>query len=94
MRTKRLDVVRRIPYDLIFMDCMMPIMDGLEATTAIRQLETPCKNIPIIALIVNALEGDREQGLARGMNEYLSKPLKFVDLQKALNQWLPAKMAT
>jgi len=83
-----LDAVRRIPYDLILMDCMMPIMDGFEAATAIRQLEIPCKDIPIIALTANALEGDRERCLACGMNDYLSKPFKFEELQKSLDGWL------
>ena len=83
-----LDAVRRIPYDLIFMDCMMPIMDGFEATRAIRQLDAPSKDVPIIALTANALEGDRERCLACGMNDYLSKPIKVEELQQTLEAWL------
>jgi two-component system sensor histidine kinase/response regulator len=78
------------PYDLILMDCQMPVMDGYEASRAIRALKTEARNVPIIALTANALEGDRERCLAAGMNDYLTKPLKRERLRTALEQWLPA----
>ncbi len=77
------------PYDLILMDCQMPVMDGYEASRAIRALKTEARTVPIIALTANALEGDRERCLAAGMDDYLTKPLKRERLRTALEQWLP-----
>jgi two-component system sensor histidine kinase/response regulator len=77
------------PYDLILMDCQMPVMDGYEAARAIRALGPGVRDVPIIALTANALEGDRERCLAAGMNDYLTKPLKRERLRTALEQWLP-----
>jgi CheY-like chemotaxis protein len=78
------------PYDLILMDCQMPVMDGYEASRAIRALSGEARHVPIIALTANALEGDRERCLAAGMNDYLTKPLKRERLRTALEEWLPA----
>ncbi len=78
-------------YDLVFMDCQMPIMDGLEATQQIRDPSSKVKkhNIPIIAMTANSSKRDREQCLAIGMDDYASKPVSPVKLQKLLLQWLP-----
>jgi len=63
-------------YDFIIMDVMMPVMDGLEATKAIRGLEREdAKKIPIIAMTANAFEEDRKMALAKGMNGYIAKPI-------------------
>ena len=64
-------------FDLILMDCHMPVMDGFEATTCIRQGEQGVRqtDIPIIAMTANAMAGDREHCLSMGMNDYISKPL-------------------
>ncbi len=75
-------------YDLVLMDCQMPEMDGFEATTSIRQLQSDSANVPIIAMTANALQGDRERCLASGMDEYLSKPVRLDSLKSALDQWL------
>lgn len=76
-------------YDLILMDCMMPEMDGFEATRAIRALpQTIGQSLPIIALTANAMAGDKERCLDSGMNAYLSKPVRKKDLQNTLNRWL------
>ncbi len=74
-------------YDLILMDCRLPIMDGYEATRQIRRL-SGMDQVPIIALTANALQGDREICLAAGMNDYLAKPFKRVELQRTLQRWL------
>jgi CheY-like chemotaxis protein/HPt (histidine-containing phosphotransfer) domain-containing protein len=76
-------------YDLVLMDCMMPVMDGYEATRAIRATEGRQGHIPIVAITANVLEGDREQCLAAGMDDYLSKPFSLDELQAVLHRWLP-----
>jgi len=75
-------------YDLIFMDCMMPCVDGFEATAIIRSKEGASRHTPICALTANAMEGDRERCLAAGMDDYVSKPVALEKLQKAVNRWI------
>ncbi|MFI8746860.1 response regulator [Pseudomonas sp. NPDC077186] len=77
-------------YAAILMDCRLPLMDGYEATRQIRQ-QARGRQIPIIALTANALQGDREACLAAGMNDYLAKPFKRADLQHILQRWLPPR---
>lgn len=79
-------------YDLIFMDCQMPEMDGFEATGCIRKGESSGDNhTPIIAMTAKALQGDRKSCLAAGMDDYLSKPFSRDDLHQMLQIWLPGK---
>jgi two-component system, sensor histidine kinase and response regulator len=92
-----IDALRRIPYDIVFMDCMMPEMDGYEATVKIREFErqrAPGYNrrqaVHIIAMTANAMQGDNEKCLAAGMDHYVSKPVRLSDLRRALEQWQPA----
>jgi PAS domain S-box-containing protein len=73
--------------DLILMDVMMPVMDGLEATKMIRA-EDELKNIPIVALTALAMPGDRERCLAAGMNDYLSKPVRMDELSQIIERYL------
>ncbi|MBI1768834.1 MAG: response regulator, partial [Bacteroidetes bacterium] len=82
---KALEAVDRKNYDLIFMDVQMPEMDGLEATRLIR-CNRPAQPI-IIAMTANAMQGDREICLQAGMNDYISKPIKFDDLIILLQKW-------
>ena len=78
------------PYDLILMDCQMPIMDGYEATRRIRHGDESIHDhkIPIIAMTANAMHGDREKCLNVGMNDYLAKPIDIKILQEKLEKWL------
>jgi len=77
-------------YDLIFMDCQMPVMDGYEATGRIRRMEqqSGCARVPIIALTAHAMKGDREHCLAVGMDDHLSKPFTEQQLTSLLHKWL------
>ncbi len=72
------------PYDLIFMDCQMPRMDGFEAATTIRRTHP---HPPIIALTANALLGDRERCLEAGMDDYLTKPIQLREIEATLQRW-------
>ena len=86
------DAARKNAYDIIFMDCQMPRMDGYEATCKIRSREIKGKNgkrIPIVALTANALNGDREECFAAGMDDYISKPFGRQQISKVLERWLP-----
>ena len=74
-------------FEVILMDCRLPIIDGYEATRQIRQLPGRGE-VPIIALTANALQGDRETCLSAGMNDYLAKPFKRNDLQQILQRWV------
>lgn len=81
-------------YDLIFMDCQMPEMDGYSATDAIRRREAAekaARHIPIIALTANAIAGDHKKCLLAGMDDYLSKPFNFKQLCTIMRRWLPDK---
>ena len=75
-------------YDLVLMDCQMPVMDGYETTKAIRHSNKPHQDIYIIAMTANAMLGDKEKCLAVGMNEYLSKPIDVSDLEAKILQGL------
>jgi hypothetical protein len=77
-------------FDLILMDVQMPILDGLETTARIRQQEEGTgRHIPIIGLTAHAMKGDREHGLAAGMDDYLTKPLQLEDLARAIEKVAP-----
>ncbi|GHS92648.1 hypothetical protein FACS1894139_11940 [Planctomycetales bacterium] len=82
-------LARKNEYDVIFMDHMMPEMDGIEATKLIRELGERWRNLPIIALTANAVGGMREMFLASGFNDFLSKPIDTEKLNALLEQWLP-----
>jgi two-component system, sensor histidine kinase and response regulator len=79
-----------VPYDIVLMDVQMPVMDGFEATRAIRSGQTKVLNptIPIIAMTAHALKGDRERCLENGMDDYIPKPINPSDLSAVLQKWL------
>ncbi len=79
------------PFDVLFLDVQMPEMDGLECARAISQRWTRDKRPVIVAMTGNALMGDREKCLAAGMDDYISKPVRIVELQSALERWGPTK---
>jgi CheY-like chemotaxis protein len=79
-------------YDIVFMDHMMPGMDGIEATRTIRALAGDYyKHLPIIALTANAITGMKEMYLSHGFNDYLSKPIEISKLDDILEAWIPAE---
>jgi PAS domain S-box-containing protein len=83
-----IDVLDREPFDVVLMDVQMPEMDGLEATAQIRIRERATgRRVPIIGLTAHAMKGDREQALASGMDDYLTKPLRIDDLAAVLEKW-------
>jgi CheY-like chemotaxis protein len=89
------EAVQTSHFDMVFMDCQMPEMDGFEATRKIRKLNHSGNNgagvdlqkIPIIALTANAITGDRERCLEAGMNDYVSKPFTQEELARVMLRW-------
>jgi CheY-like chemotaxis protein len=76
-------------FNLIFMDCQMPRMDGFEATRRIRALESPSSpRIPVIAITASAMSGDKERCLAAGMDDYLSKPFARAELERLILRYI------
>jgi CheY-like chemotaxis protein/HPt (histidine-containing phosphotransfer) domain-containing protein len=89
-----LDLVRATAFDLVLMDCQMPVMDGFQATAAIRALpDGRGAMLPIVALTANAMQGDEQACLAAGMNSFLAKPYTVLALRAMLARWLPGEVA-
>jgi CheY-like chemotaxis protein/HPt (histidine-containing phosphotransfer) domain-containing protein len=90
-----LEFLREARFDVVLMDCQMPVMDGYTATRTRRTLEEErkLKRVPIIAMTANAMAGDREKCLASGMDDYLSKPLNRSLLEQTIRKWLPKRGA-
>ena len=83
------NILKTKSYDLVLMDCQMPVMDGFEATRVIRHDESELqKRTPIIAMTANAMLGDRERCLNAGMDDYITKPINADSLAAALKKWL------
>jgi signal transduction histidine kinase/CheY-like chemotaxis protein len=80
-----------LPYDLVFMDCQMPEMDGYEAAGEIRRREGPGRRVAIIAMTADAMAGCREQCLEAGMDDFVGKPVAMEALFEALQKWVPVK---
>jgi PAS domain S-box-containing protein len=80
--------VRQNHYDLVFMDCQMPELDGFAATREIRAGEARGQHVPIVAMTAYAMSGDRDRCIAAGMDDYVAKPMTFAQLAEALGRWL------
>ncbi|GAB1395168.1 hypothetical protein MASR1M60_33320 [Rhodocyclaceae bacterium] len=80
------------PYDLVFMDVQMPVMDGIEATKQfrVRETQTGAPHLPIVALAAGAYDEDRQHCLAAGMDDFLTKPINIRQLHQILAKWLGA----
>ena len=86
--TEAVQAVMNGSYDVVFMDCQMPVMSGFDATQEIRELaDSQRRSVPIVAMTANAMSGDREKCLAVGMNDYLSKPVQKRELERMLDKW-------
>ena len=87
------ELAQKSPYDLVFMDMQMAVMDGITATREIRKLQR-LKHLPIVAMTANAMERDRRKCLDAGMNDFLGKPLDQQDLLGILLRWIRPRGAT
>jgi CheY-like chemotaxis protein len=87
--TQAVSITAEISYGAVLMDCHMPVMDGFEATRAIRHRDGDARHLPIIAMTAGALEEDRDKCLAAGMDAYLTKPVDMDRLGELLAEWVP-----
>jgi two-component system sensor histidine kinase/response regulator len=89
---KAVDMVTANRYDLVFMDCQMPVMDGYQATEQIRRTEPPGRHTIIVAMTANAMQSDRERCIESGMDDYVSKPINKSEVVAVLKRHLPAAL--
>jgi len=84
------EALQNVPYDLVLMDCQMPVMDGFEATRAVRQREAAAgsPSIPIVAMTASAMQADRERCQQAGMSDFIAKPVQPGELAEMLARWL------
>jgi signal transduction histidine kinase/DNA-binding response OmpR family regulator/HPt (histidine-containing phosphotransfer) domain-containing protein len=85
-----IEMLDLLPYDVVFMDCEMPEMDGYEATAEIRRRHANDRHVPVVAMTAKAIQGDRERCLEAGMDDYISKPVRLEDLDAALARYVSA----
>ena len=83
-------MLKLLPYDIVFIDCQMPVMNGYEAVEKIRA-EGPNQRVPIIAMTADAMQESRERCFAVGMDDFIIKPVKQLDLLHAVERWLPSR---
>lgn len=92
---KAVEMIKSVYYDLVFMDHMMPELDGVDTTKIIRsQGDAYSRELPIIALTANAVSGAKEMFLESGLNDFISKPIQIPQLEKILAKWLPARLVS
>jgi two-component system sensor histidine kinase/response regulator len=84
-----LERLRVETFDLVFMDCQMPLMNGYEATRRLRAVEPEGRHVPVIAMTAQSMPGDREKCLDAGMDDYVSKPLRLGEIEQKIAQWAP-----
>ncbi|MCM1186761.1 MAG: ATP-binding protein [Lachnoclostridium sp.] len=88
-----LEMIQKTTYDLVFMDHLMPVMNGLEAVEALRKSESDyCKNLPVIALTGNTGKDQQEEYFRAGMSDYLSKPIDMTEIYHKIRKWIPDKI--
>lgn len=87
--SETVDKVKKVKYDIVFMDHMMPGVDGIETTHIIRRLIRGYENVPIIALTANAVGGTKELFLQEGMNDFVAKPIELKEIVAMIKKWLP-----
>lgn len=85
---RALNALQSKNYDIVLMDCQMPVMDGYEATRKIRE-NPQWQDLPVIAVTANVMQGDREECIAAGMNDYVTKPYNKDDLCSVIDRWTP-----
>jgi len=90
--SEALDVLSRETFDCVLMDCQMPVMDGYEATRALRA-RPQWRDLPVIAMTANAMVGDREKVIAAGMNDHIAKPVKVEEMLATLARWIRPRAA-
>jgi CheY-like chemotaxis protein len=88
------EMIKMLPFDVIFMDCQMPEMNGYEAAKEIRRLEGPERRVAIIAMTADVSVGCREQCVAAGMNDFIAKPVKREEMMAALQKNVPSMAPT
>jgi CheY-like chemotaxis protein len=86
--SEALKMMELLPYDVVLMDCQMPVMDGYEATRQIRNREGNGSHRVIVAMTANAMQGDRERCIAAGMDDYISKPIRAPELAALLDRYI------
>jgi PAS domain S-box-containing protein len=84
-----IELLKLLPFDIVFIDCQMPVMDGYEAAAEIRKMEGPNQGVAIVAMTADAMQENRERCMAAGMDDFITKPVKHPDLVHALERWLP-----
>ncbi|MBR6237626.1 MAG: response regulator [Lachnospiraceae bacterium] len=85
-----IELIKENEYDIVFMDHMMPEMDGIEATHIIRETIPAAANVPIIALTANVMEGVKDMFISEGMNDFVGKPIEVKTLMSTVRRWIPA----
>jgi CheY-like chemotaxis protein len=88
-----LEALSREHFDAVLMDCQMPNMDGYQATGELRRREDAGDRTPVIAMTAHAMDGDRRRCLEAGMDDYISKPMRYGDLVVVLTRWIPSLAA-